>query len=83
MKSIKQNKNLSLNRAVALRGFAVARELGYDASSFVEKILELLHEERKRMKKRERGDHLQITLFDRVTEPEPAATPAPVERKRK
>lgn len=63
--------NLSLNKVIAARGFKVARELGYGASEIVQKMLELLHEERARIPRRQRGDHLQITLFDRVTDPEP------------
>lgn len=65
----KKAKNLSLNKIISARGFAVLREMGYDASSGVEAILERLWEERRRIPHRDRGDHLQIRLFDRVTEP--------------
>lgn len=70
---LREPKNLSLNRVITSRGLSVAREMGYELSEVVEKFLELLYEERRRMPKRKRGDHLQITLFDRVTEPDTQA----------
>lgn len=66
VKSLKRPKNLLLNATISSRGFDVAREFGYEAGEFVERILEELWIQRQRIKKRKRGDSIQFELFDRA-----------------
>lgn len=69
-KALRRPTNLSLNEAVTARGHQVLREMGYNLSEAVEKFLELVYEERHRQPRRQPGDHLQLTFFDRKTLPE-------------